>query len=63
MKWREIKQQLIRLLDMALLGCNLISSHSLCVILPTFTVVQSLCDAALNRLRKVLLDFGKLRQD
>ena len=36
--WREIKQQLIRLPDLALLGCSLVSLHILCDILPTFTV-------------------------
>ena len=38
-KWRESKQQLIRLLDLTLLGCILVSFHILCVILLTFTVV------------------------
>ena len=38
-KWREIKQQLIRLPDLALLGCSLLSLHILCDILQTFTVV------------------------
>ena len=38
LKWRESKQQLIRLLDLTLLGCILVSFHILCVILLTFTV-------------------------
>ena len=37
-KWREIKQHLIRLPDLALLDCSLLSLHILCVILPTFTI-------------------------
>ena len=37
--WRESKQQLIRLLDLTLLGCILVSFHILCVILLTFTVL------------------------
>ena len=37
-KWREIKQQLIRLPDLALLGCSLLSLHILCDIVQTFTV-------------------------
>ena len=37
-KQREIKQQLIRWPDLALLGCSLLSLHILCDILQTFTV-------------------------
>ena len=37
-KWRESKQQLIRLLDLTLLGCILVSFHILSVIQLTFTV-------------------------
>ena len=37
-KWREIKQQLIRLPGLALLGCSFLSLHILCDILQTFTV-------------------------
>ena len=38
-KWRESKQQLIRLLDLTLPGCILVSFHILCDILQTFTVI------------------------
>ena len=38
-KWREIKQQLIRLPDLALIGCSLLSLHVVCDILQTFTVL------------------------
>ena len=41
-KWRQSKQQLIRLLDLTLPGCILVSFHILCDILQTFTVVS--CD-------------------
>ena len=37
-KWRKIWQLLIRLPDLALLGCCLLSLHILCDILQTFTV-------------------------
>ena len=37
-KWREIKRQLIRLPDLALLGCSLLSIHIQGDILQTFTV-------------------------
>ena len=37
-KWRESKQQLIRLLDLTLLGYILVSFHILCDILQTLTV-------------------------
>ena len=37
-KWREHKQQLIRLPDLALPGCILVSFHILCDMLLTFTV-------------------------
>ena len=39
-KWREIKQHLIRLPDLALLGCCLVSLHILCDILQTITVLN-----------------------
>ena len=38
-KGRETNQQLIRLPDLALLGCSLLSLHILCDILQTFTVL------------------------
>ena len=37
-KWRQSKQQLIRLLDLTLPGCILVSFHILCDILQTVTV-------------------------
>ena len=41
-KWRETNQQLIRLPDLALLGCSLLSPHFLCGILTTHPVTLSL---------------------
>ena len=51
-KWREIKQQLIRLPDLALLGCSLLSLHILCDILQTFTVGSVGCFSLLREAKR-----------